>query len=72
VLFRYRLTDAAGTDLGPLVSRDAEWAPGATILLGAGQIWRVTAVVPEEAGTFRAYLVIERQPHTERPPAREA
>jgi hypothetical protein len=72
VLFRYRLIDAAGNDLGPLVSRDAEWVPGATISLASGELWRVTAVVPEEAGSFRAYLVIEPQHDSERAPGREA
>jgi hypothetical protein len=59
--YRYRLIDAQGTDLGPFVSNDDEWAPGSTIARSAGDVLRVVAVVePEDTRDFRAYLVVEQ------------
>jgi hypothetical protein len=59
--FRYRLIDAEGKDLGPLVSSEPDLKPGHTIQRGNGDVLRVTAVVdPEPGQDFRAYLVVER------------
>jgi hypothetical protein len=59
--YRYRLIDAQGTDLGPFVSNDDEWAPGSTIARSAGDVLRVVAVVEsEDPRDFRAYLVVEQ------------
>jgi hypothetical protein len=58
-LYRYRLIDAEGNDLGPFVSGDSDVQAGRTIPNGAGKIWHVTAVVaPEQDDAFRAYLVV--------------
>lgn len=59
-LYRYRLIDAEGNDLGPFVSSDSEVQAGRTVANGAGEVWRVTAVVAPEhdEGAFRAYLVV--------------
>jgi hypothetical protein len=59
--YRYRLIDAAGTDLGPFVSNDPSWQPGRTIARGVDDVLRVVAVVdPEDTGDVRAYLVVEQ------------
>jgi hypothetical protein len=59
-LYRYRLIDTEGNDLGPFVSRDSEIQAGRTIPRGAGEAWHVTAVVAAEqdVNNFRAYLVV--------------
>ena len=62
-LYRYRLIDRGGLDLGPFVSSNADWRPGETIPRAAAGTFRVTAVVDPEPGTersFRAYLVVEQ------------
>jgi hypothetical protein len=59
-LFRYRLIDINGNDLGPFLSSEPDWRPGNTIPRGGGDVLRVTAVVaPEPGHDFRAYLVVE-------------
>ena len=59
-LYRYRLIDAEGNDLGPFVSNDSEVQAGRTIPKAAGEVWHVTAVVaPEQdVNAFRAYLIV--------------
>jgi hypothetical protein len=62
-LYRYRLIDTEGNDLGPFVSRDSDIQAGRTIPRGAGEAWHVTAVVAAEqaeqdVNNFRAYLVV--------------
>jgi hypothetical protein len=58
-LYRYRLIDAEGNDLGPFVSSDSDVQAGRSIPNRAGKIWLVTAVVaPEQDNAFRAYLVV--------------
>jgi hypothetical protein len=59
-LFRYRLIDVEGNDLGPFVTSESNWTPGNTIPRGSGDVLRVTAVVaPEYGQDFSAYLVVE-------------
>lgn len=59
-LFRYRLIDVEGNDLGPFVSSESNWTPGNTIPQASGEVRRVTAVVaPEYGQNFSAYLVVE-------------
>jgi hypothetical protein len=58
-LYRYRLVDVEGNDLGPFVSSERDWKPGDTIPRGNGDVLRVTAVVdPEPGQDFSAYLVV--------------
>jgi hypothetical protein len=58
-LYRYRLIDVEGNDLGPFVSSERDWKPGDTIPRGSGDVLRVTAVVaPEPGQVFSAYLVV--------------
>lgn len=59
-LLRYRLIDPRGNDLGPYVSRSADWQPGKRISLGGGEEYVVVGVVEPEVEDFRAYLVVER------------
>ena len=62
-LYRYRLIDRDGADLGPFVSSSADWRPGETMPRTGMGVLRVTAVVDPEPGTekrFRAYLVVEQ------------
>jgi hypothetical protein len=63
VSFRFRLIDAEGRDLGPLVSQARHWAVGQPVQRGSGDELVVTAVVPpEDAMDFIAYLVVEPAP----------
>ena len=60
VVYRYRLIDRDGVDLGPFISGFDDWKPGRIILRPGGD-YEVTAVVEAEPGeNFRAYLVIEQ------------
>lgn len=57
-VYRYRLLDPDGVDLGSLVSQQKEWKPGEVLPRPHGEL-RVIAVVEPETGTdFRAYLVV--------------
>jgi hypothetical protein len=56
-MYRYRLIDREGVDLGPFASRQAEWQPGEVLFRAAGNL-RVIAVVVETEKDFRAYLVV--------------
>ena len=59
-VYRYRLIDSDGNDLGLFVSGFNDWHPGRVILQPSGD-FEVRAVVqaePEE--TFGAYLVVEQ------------
>jgi hypothetical protein len=59
-VYRYRLIDTEGIDLGPFVSGFDDWRPGRIILQPGGD-FEVTAVVETEPGEkFRAYLVVKR------------
>jgi hypothetical protein len=58
-LYRYRLIDAEGNDLGPFVSSDGDVRAGRSIPNGVSKNWHVSAVVaPEQDHAFRAYLVV--------------
>ena len=60
VVYRYRLINGEGVDLGPFVTGSDDWKPGRIILRPGGD-FEVTAVVEAEPGErFRAYLVIEQ------------
>jgi hypothetical protein len=60
-MFRYRLVDRSGQDLGPFASRLEDWPAGARIALADGADYGVVAVEPAPAeATFRAYIVVER------------
>ena len=57
--FRFRLIDAEGTDLGPFVSKRADWKAGERIGRSKGEDMLITAVVePEEDAGFHAYVVV--------------
>ena len=59
-VYRYRLIDKNGDDLGPFVSGLKDWCPGRLILQPTGD-FEVRAVVEAEPGeTFAAYLVVEQ------------
>ena len=59
VLFRYRLIDAEGADLGPFISKVSDWKPGDRIGRIKGEDMLITAVVePEQDAGFLAYLVV--------------
>jgi hypothetical protein len=56
---RYRLVDRQGTDLGPLVSAQATWAPGELMLDAHGRLFRVLALTSARAlDDFDGYLVV--------------
>ena len=60
VVYRYRLTNRDGVDLGPFISGFDDWKPGRIILRPGGD-YEVRAVVEAGPGdNFRAYLVIEQ------------
>ena len=60
VLYRYRLIDGKGFDLGPFVTGFDDWKPGRVILQPGGD-YEVTAVVQAEPGeNFGAYLIVRR------------
>jgi hypothetical protein len=57
--FRFRLIGAEGADLGPFVSKRADWKPGERIGRSKGEDMLITAVIePEEDADFHAYLVV--------------
>lgn len=59
-VYRYRLIDGDGNDLGPFVTGSDDWQPG-RIILRPDADFKVTAVVRTEPGeTFAAYLVVEQ------------
>jgi hypothetical protein len=65
MLFRYRLLNTEGDDLGPFVSSHNNWHAGDTLPRNARDCLQVTAVVePEDGATFAAYLVVEAVPAT--------
>ena len=60
VVYRYRLINREGVDLGPFVTGFDDLKPGRIILRPGGD-FEVIAVVEAEPGEhFRAYLVIEQ------------
>jgi hypothetical protein len=62
VIYRFRLLDRDGNDLGPFLSPEPNWQPGQLLPEGPAVRHRVTAVVDAEAGTdFAAYLVVETE-----------
>ena len=64
-VYRYRLIDRVGNDLGLFVSGFKDWQPGRIILRPSGD-YEVRAVVAAETGeTFGAYLIVE-QPSIDR------
>lgn len=63
VIYRFRLLDLAGNDLGPFLSPEPDWQPGQLLPEGTGGPCLITAVVKAEAGSnFAAYLVVETEP----------
>ncbi len=59
-VYRYRLIDVDGVDLGPFVTGSGDWRAGRIILRPGGD-FEVTAVVEAEPGeNFRAYLVVRQ------------
>ena len=59
-VYRYRLIESDGADLGPFVTGSDSWKPGRIILQPGGD-YEVTAVVEAEPGeNFGAYLVVRR------------
>ena len=59
-VYRYRLIDKDGIDLGPFVTGSDSWRAG-RIILQPGVDYEVTAVVEAEPHeNFRAYLVVRQ------------
>lgn len=59
-VYRYRLIDSDGNDLGPFVTGSDGWQAG-RVILQPGADYEVTAVVEAEPGEkFRAYLVVRQ------------
>jgi hypothetical protein len=59
-MFRFRLISSGGEDIGPFVSSESTWKPGARVQRNLGDALVVQAVVPaEEGAAFTAYLVVE-------------
>ena len=60
MVYRYRLLNPDGDDLGPFVSSTDKWAVGEKLPSRGWSVLRITAVVePEDGATFKAYLVVE-------------
>ena len=60
-MYRFRLIDESGADLGPFVSARAVWLVGELIARSGTERFVITSVVePEEQANFRAYLVVGR------------
>ena len=57
-MYRYRLIDQDGADLGPLISPRATFAIGEEIARRAGERYELMSVVEPENEAFRAYLVV--------------
>jgi hypothetical protein len=56
---RYRLVDADGTDLGPLVSAQSRWSPGELMLDPHGRLFRVLGMSAAAAvDDCDGYLVV--------------
>ena len=59
-VYRCRLIDVDGVDLGPFVTGSGDWRAG-RIILRPGADYEVTAVVEAEPGEgFSAYLVVKQ------------
>ena len=59
-MFRFRLINPGGDDLGPFVSSESDWDVGHRIHRRPGDTLVVTQLVAAEDGAdFDAYLVIE-------------
>ena len=59
-VYRYRLIDRVGNDLGLFVSGFEDWRPGRIILRPSGD-YEVRAVVAAQPGEpFGAYLIVEQ------------
>jgi hypothetical protein len=62
-VYRYRLIDGEGADLGLFVTGSDDWRPGRIILRPEAD-FKVNAVVETEPGeSFGAYLVVEELTH---------
>lgn len=60
-MYRFRLIDENGDDLGPFVSSRHSWREGDTIARRPAERLAVVRVVEaEEDASFRAYLVVRR------------
>jgi hypothetical protein len=60
-MYRFRLIDEDGADLGPFASTRPVWSVGQQIARSPTERFVVTNVVePEEQANFRAYLVVRR------------
>jgi hypothetical protein len=63
VLFRFRLLDPDGNDLGPFVSAESDWQPGRWLNRGTSGSLVVTAVIQAEGSAgYSAYLVVAPAP----------
>jgi hypothetical protein len=59
-MFRFRLINAAGDDIGPFMSSEPDWKPGHRIQRGPGDALLVVQVVAAEDDVdFDAWLVVE-------------
>ena len=58
-VFRFRLMDMDGADLGPFTTSEPNWKPGHRIQRGAGDSLEVVRVVAAEDGDdVNGYLVV--------------
>jgi hypothetical protein len=62
LVYRYRLIDETGADLGPLASKRADWQPGERLSRWHGEELVVVTVVPVEAPSeVLAHLVVKQR-----------
>ena len=59
-VYRYRLIDRVGNDLGLFVSGFGDWRPGRIILRPSGDYEVRAAVAAEPGEPFGAYLIVEQ------------
>ena len=64
-MYRYRLIDEGGSDLGPLISARLTFAVGEPITPRAGEQYEVVRLVEPENENFRAYVVVRSATRTD-------
>ena len=57
-MYRYRLIDEDGADLGPLISPRVTFAIGQDIVRRAEERYEIVRIVEPENESFHAYLVV--------------